>query len=371
MAKKNFYDEDLTAREAPAGTAAKMPINVTGGKRSLDDYMEIPVGQLIPFRGKNGRDFKRSDKLLLEQMRESVKEDGIVEALTVRAIKRDQYEILAGETRWLMAREAGLESVPCHIVEADDVEASRVFTITNLLRRTLLPSDRINGWTLFHEAEKRAGRLGELRRAVDELGALDVTGEEPPTYRTIMYYVQMSRLIPEWLDRLDERKVAQKAARQISRLPEDKQRQLLPYDVSEEDARLLVDIASGKDEKLSWTREFLSRTLTPLSPPPGEAEAQAPGDATGEADATPPAASVPGGAPEAERRTGSESGRDPEADREQYQREKQFRKARPSIIRAARDGLRPSDYANAEAIIMQALTLYYKMLDARAGQPPD
>lgn len=360
MAKKKFFDEDeeFTVKEGPADTIAKMPINITGGKRSLADYLEIPVEQLVPFGGKNGRDFKRTDKVLLEQMKQSVKDDGIVEALTVRAVNRDKYEILAGETRWLMAQEAGLKSVPCHVIAAGDIDAIRVFTITNLLRRTLLPSDRINGWTLFHETEKKAGRLGELRKAVDEYGALNPGGGETPSYRNIMYYVQMSRLIPEWLDRLDERKVAQKAARLISGLSEEKQRQLLPYSVTEEDARLLVEIAKGKHETLSWSEEFLSKTLAPLNPLPGEPEAQASEDAAGGADPVAPEAEK---APEA----GGESGTELPlpVDPEVYQQEKQFRKAKPSILKAARGGLRPSDYANAEAIIMRALELYYKRLD--------
>lgn len=361
MAKKKFFDEEFAAKEAPADTAAKMPINITGGKRSLADYLEIPVEQLVPFGGKNGRDFKRTDKVLLEQMKQSVKDDGIMEALTVRAVQRNKYEILAGETRWLMAQEAGLKSVPCHIIAADDIDAIRVFTITNLLRRTLLPSDRINGWTLFHETEKKAGRLGDLRRAVNEFGALSPTGEEKPTYRTIMYYVQLSRLIPEWLDRLDERKVAQKAARLISGLSEDKQRQLLPYNVTEEDARLLVEIAKGKHETLSWSEEFLSKTLAPLNAPPGGPEPQAAEDTAGQGTKAPPEAEKASGA-------GVDFGAELPlpVDPELYQQEKQFRKAKPSIIKAAKDALRPSDYANAEAIIMRALELYYKTLDTQA-----
>lgn len=361
MAKKKFFDEDeaFTVKEGPADTIAKMPINITGGKRSLADYLEIPVEQLVPFGGKNGRDFKRTDKVLLEQMKQSVKDDGIVEALTVRAVNRDKYEILAGETRWLMAQEAGLKSVPCHIIAADDTDAIRVFTITNLLRRTLLPSDRINGWTLFHETEKKAGRLGELRKAVDEFGAMDPGGGERPSYRNIMYYVQMSRLIPEWMDRLDERKVAQKAARLISGLPEEKQRQLLPYNVTEEDARLLVEIAKGKHKSLSWSEAFLAKTLAPLEAPSGEPEAR---------DIEAPDGAVETAAPKTE--AASENGGDPgmelplPVDPEVYQQEKQFRKAKPSIIKAARGALRPSDYANAEAIIMRALELYYKALDS-------
>lgn len=383
MAKKQFLDETLMEEELSGDTAAKMPLNITGGRRSLADYLEIPVDQLVPFGGKDGRDFKRTDKVLLEQMKQSVKDDGIVEALTVRAMGRDRYEILAGETRWLMAQEAGLRSVPCHIIAADDIEATRVFTITNLLRRTLLPSDRVNGWTLFHEAEKKAGRLSELRRAVDEYASINPTGEETPTYRTIMYYVQMSRLIPEWLDRLDERKVAQKAARLISRLPEDKQRQLLPYNVTEDDARLLVEIAKGKHDQFSWSEEFLSQTLAPLHSLSGEAETTEVPEAPGTPE-TPEAPDNAGGSAEAARDPGAgtdptqrtPAGRKPAqtgdlkqtANPEQYQQEKLFRKAKPSIIKAAKGALRPSDYGNAETIIMQALALYYKMLDSAAEQ---
>lgn len=387
--KKQFVNEDFTMAGVPDNTAEKMPFNVTGGKRLLKDYLEIPTNQLIPFRNKNGRDFKRTDQALLEQMKASMRDDGVVDALTVRPIGEDQYEILEGETRWMMAQEIGLEYVPCHIIDADDNKASRIFTITNLLRRTLLPSDRINGWTLYHEAEKKAGRLSELRKTIDELDSLNMTGREAPiAYRTIMVYVQMSHLIQEWLDRLDAKEVSFKAAREISRLPEDKQRQLLPYNVSEDEAHLLVDIAKGKNEKISWSEDILAKTLIPLIPATtsteepapdhsdsdkGQADAppdfseQAPAPITSDLPVPPSQEEAPGeGEEEADGQTEKQTdGENPQSiDQEkQFQQEKRFRKARTSIIKGAGQVLRPNDYENAESIIVKALTIYYEMLD--------
>ena len=55
-------------------------------------------------------------------------------------------------------------------------------------------------------------------------------------------------------------------------------------------------------------------------------------------------------------------------DQETVRREIRFKKARSGIIRAARAGLRPDDYEHAHSIIMEALKLYYQIIDEQMGR---
>lgn len=343
MARKSFEEEEerMDGPTPGGATAGKIPMNIYGGKTAIPEYMYIPMGQLVPFRDKQGRDFSRRDGELFQDLVSSIREGGIIDALTVRPIGPNQYEILAGETRWLAAKEAGLNAVPCHVMNnVDDVGARRIFTVTNLMRRTLLPSDRINGWWHFYQTMKAEGRLKELREGIS-------TGAgENIQYRQIMYYVSMYTLIPEWLERLDDNQVPQRTAREIARLDQDKQRQLLPYTISDAEIALLVDVAGGKHEELSWSEELLASMLAPADrsakqKPPGKEK-----PAVGQ--------SAPPEGREAE------AG---EADQETARREVRFKKARSGIIRAAREGLRPEDYENARSVIVQALKLYYETMD--------
>lgn len=357
MARKSFEEEDLLEQDPTPGgaTAEKIPMNIYGGKTAIPEYMYIPMNQLIPFRDKQGRDFSRKDDELFQELVNSIREGGIIDALAVRPIGPNRYEILAGETRWLAAQEAGLTVVPCHVMNnIDDTGARRIFTVTNLMRRTLLPSDRINGWWHFYQAMKAEGRLRELREG------LSVGPNEKIQYRQIMYYVSMYTLIPEWLDRLDDGQVPQRTAREIARLDEEKQRQLLPYSISDAEIPLLVEVANGKHGELTWSEEFLASMLTPLVPPAAEKTAQEsqPADNENRDDA--------GGGEAAPPEQREAPAADGAADKEIFRHELRFRKARPSIIKAVRNGLRPDDYENAGSIIAQALKLYYQLMDGQA-----
>ena len=125
--KKNYAD--VSSNSTPGGvTTEKMPVPINGGKTSINEYMNIPIDQLIPFRNKQGSDFSRKDSEFFQGLVDSIRESGIIDALSIRPVAPSQYEILAGETRWLAAQEAGLTVVPCHIMKnVDDNRARRIF----------------------------------------------------------------------------------------------------------------------------------------------------------------------------------------------------------------------------------------------------
>lgn len=70
----------------------------------------------------------------LEDIRGSIKRDGILVALTVRK-KDGYYELIDGERRWRVAKEEGYEAVPCDIIDIDDETARRMIWRVNTLRK--------------------------------------------------------------------------------------------------------------------------------------------------------------------------------------------------------------------------------------------
>lgn len=402
--KKSFDDDeyDDISRPAPGGvTAGKIPLAINGGKTAIHEYMNIPTNQLVAFRNKQGRDFSRKNDELFQELVDSIRDGGIIDALTVRAIGPNQYEILAGETRWLAAQEAGLTTVPCHVMtDVDDTRARRIFTVTNLVRRTLLPSDRINGWWHYHQALKSEGRLKELKDGLTDPEIARISGGTKLRYRQIMYYVSMYTLIPEWLAKLDSDEINMRTGREIARLDEDKQRQLLPYKVSDSELALLIEVAEGKNDNLTWSESLLASILAPISPSV-EASALEKASFDGEDTASDDEVKGPGTGHEFEfpaggmetvgsnSSKGTEEGTEltgtvgespetgdtpvvaaplPQEAIEIAKKEMRFRKARPIIIKTVKSWLRPDDYEDAEAVIMQALKLYYEMLDKQAAQ---
>jgi ParB family transcriptional regulator, chromosome partitioning protein len=85
------------------------------------------------------------DPQKLEQLKNSIKEHGILEPLLVRPLENGSYELVAGERRYRAAKEAGLEEVPVVIRELDDKKAYQLALVENLQREDLNPIEETEG----------------------------------------------------------------------------------------------------------------------------------------------------------------------------------------------------------------------------------
>ena len=88
---------------------------------------------------------KNFDEEELEQLAESIKQEGLLQPILVR---RDgvEYEIVAGERRWQACKRAGLEEIPSIVVELDDEQTLRVALIENLQRSDLNAIEEARGY---------------------------------------------------------------------------------------------------------------------------------------------------------------------------------------------------------------------------------
>ena len=75
----------------------------------------------------------------IEELANSIKQKGVIQAILVRAIPKiaDAFEIIAGERRWRAAQRAGLHEVPVRVVEATDQEALEFAIVENVQRADL------------------------------------------------------------------------------------------------------------------------------------------------------------------------------------------------------------------------------------------
>lgn len=75
----------------------------------------------------------------LEDLAASIRSQGVIEPIVVRAITRDKYEIIAGERRWRAARMAGLDTIPAVVRDVTDEDAIAMALIENIQREDLNP----------------------------------------------------------------------------------------------------------------------------------------------------------------------------------------------------------------------------------------
>lgn len=79
---------------------------------------------------------KEFDKESLLELAESLMTHGMLQPLLVRP-QNGGYQLIAGERRWLAAKEAGMETVPCRVLELEDKNVCEVALVENLQRKDL------------------------------------------------------------------------------------------------------------------------------------------------------------------------------------------------------------------------------------------
>ena len=91
---------------------------------------------------------KHFNKENLEELTNSIKEQGVIQPIVVRPDKSldGKYEIIVGERRWLASQNAGLHEVPVIILNVDDVKSLELAIVENVQRQDLNPIDEARGY---------------------------------------------------------------------------------------------------------------------------------------------------------------------------------------------------------------------------------
>ena len=91
---------------------------------------------------------KNFSKENLEELTNSIKEQGVIQPIVVRPDKDSdgKYEIIAGERRWLASQNAGLHEVPVVILDVNDVKSLEFAIVENVQRQDLNPVEEAKGY---------------------------------------------------------------------------------------------------------------------------------------------------------------------------------------------------------------------------------
>lgn len=110
----------------------------------------------------------------LQELAESIREQGVMQPLLVRLVSPGKYEIIAGERRFRAASIAGLKEVPVLVSEADDQTAAAMALVENMQREDLNPLEESKGLARLIEEfgfthEQAAKAVGKSRSAITNL----------------------------------------------------------------------------------------------------------------------------------------------------------------------------------------------------------
>tara|TARA_B100001123_G_scaffold439091_1_gene575195 strand:- start:48 stop:923 length:876 start_codon:yes stop_codon:yes gene_type:complete len=107
----------------------------------------VPLSQIIPNRNQPRQEFNSEQ---LEELTASIKENGILQPLTVRELEEENFELIAGERRLRAAKAAGLEVVPVYILSVDaDIEMMEYALVENIQRVNLNPVEEAEGYAIL------------------------------------------------------------------------------------------------------------------------------------------------------------------------------------------------------------------------------
>ena len=135
-----------------------------GGSQSVT----LPLREIEPNREQPRKTF---DEKALNELADSIRQNGVLQPLLVRPMQDGSYQLVAGERRWRASRIAGLHEVPVIIREMSDEQAMEIALIENLQREDLNPIEEAEGLSLLMERyhltqEQAAERVGMSRPAV-------------------------------------------------------------------------------------------------------------------------------------------------------------------------------------------------------------
>jgi ParB family chromosome partitioning protein len=95
---------------------------------------EIPLAEIEPNPQQPRSKF---DEDSLTELSESIKQLGIIQPITVRAVDRYKYQIISGERRYRASKMLGHDAIPAYVREADDNDSLLMALIENIQRTDL------------------------------------------------------------------------------------------------------------------------------------------------------------------------------------------------------------------------------------------
>ena len=128
---------------------------------------KISISSIVPNKNQPRKLFQKE---ALEELKNSIKERGIIQPLIVRKSDNqdDKFELIAGERRWQAAQMAGLHEVPVVIITADNLKSLELAIIENVQRKDLNPVEEAESFKNLidkfnYDQDKVAKFIGKSR----------------------------------------------------------------------------------------------------------------------------------------------------------------------------------------------------------------
>lgn len=175
--------------------------------KSTAEIYNIPQTMIVP---NPNQPRKRFDYDELENLAQSIRENGILQPITVRKREDKKYELVSGERRLRAARLVGMVKIPSIVINIDDKNSAMFSIIENLQRQSL---------NFFEEAEAIEKLVEEYAMSREEVA--QKLGLAPST---VSNKLRILRLPEEMRFELARAGLTESHARALLMLEDDNQR---------------------------------------------------------------------------------------------------------------------------------------------------
>lgn len=186
---------------------------------------------------------KNFDEKSLAELADSIRQQGVLQAIGVRPIAENRFEIVFGERRYRASQIAGLEEIPAVILEISDETAEEMAVTENLQRKDVTPIEEANAYQKLIES----GRHDVQSLAVQ-------FGKNESYIRTRLKFVS---LIPEIARLLEQDELTISVATEICRYGED-----IQHDIYEKHLKEGLLYNSWRGMKASEVAKNIERSYT-------------------------------------------------------------------------------------------------------------
>lgn len=188
-------------------------------------------------------------KSTLEELSQSIKEQGVLQPLIVRRLASGRFEIVVGERRWRASQLAGIATVPAIVKDLNNDETAKIALIENLQREDLNALDQARG-------------LFRLQREFN-LSQEDLASSVGKSRSTVTNLLRLLRLTLEVQTFLEEGKIEMGHARSLLTLDESEQISIAKQVIAESlSVRQCEALAAGLTSKTK-TQNKLQKNKDP------------------------------------------------------------------------------------------------------------
>ena len=162
------------------GALLSTPKNIN---ESNNGVQKINISQIVPNPSQPRKNFKDEE---LKELSLSIKNQGLIQPIIVKATRDNQFQIIAGERRWRACQLNGMHEVDCVIKELDD---------TNVLEAALIENIQREDLNVIEEANAYKGLI-EIKSITNE-NLAKLIGKSPSHISNILRLLDLDKKIQE------------------------------------------------------------------------------------------------------------------------------------------------------------------------------